>query len=145
MVLRARRDWLLVFDNAQTPADLHGMLPGEGGHVLITSRNRRWSRMAVQLDLEKFTRVESVAFVGTRARRDEPDAAAELAEELGDLPLALAQAAAYIDINEITVGRYLASYRKPALARRLRGGPGIGGVPGERGPDLAAEPGAAVQ
>ena len=51
---------------------------------------------------------------------DEPAAAAELAEELGDLPLALAQAAAYIDTRAVTVGGYLNLYRDPALARRLR-------------------------
>ena len=96
------------------------MLPGGGGHVLITSRTRQWGRIASQLDLKEFTRAESVAFVGTRSGRDEPDAAAELAEELGDLPLALAQAAAYIDTRSVTVGAYLALYRDPVLARRLR-------------------------
>jgi tetratricopeptide (TPR) repeat protein len=117
--LASRQDWLVVFDNAQVPADLAGRLPG-GGHVLITSRNRQWGRVAVQLDLEEFTRAESVAFVIARSGRDEPDAAAELAEELGDLPLALAQAAAYIDTRAVTVGGYLDLYRDPALARRLR-------------------------
>jgi hypothetical protein len=118
--LGSRQNWLVVFDNAQVPADLAGMLPGGSGHVLITSRNRQWGRIASQLDLEEFTRAESVAFVGTRSGRDEPDAAADLAEELGDLPLALAQAAAYIDTRSMTVGDYLALYRDPALARRLR-------------------------
>jgi len=118
--LGARRDWLVVFDNAQFPADLAEMLPGGGGHVLITSRNRQWGRIAAQLDLEEFTRAESVAFVSTRSGRDEPGAATELAGELGDLPLALAQAAAYIDTRSVTVGGYLGLYRDPALARRLR-------------------------
>ena len=40
--------------------------------------------------------------------------------ELGDLPLALAQAAAYIDTRAVTIGGYLALYRDPAVARRLR-------------------------
>ena len=119
-VLGLRQDWLVVFDNAQAPADLAGLLPGGAGHVLITSRNRQWSRIAAHLDLEEFTRAESVAFVGARSGREEPEAAAELAEELGDLPLALAQAAAYIDTRSVTVGGYLALYRDPVLARRLR-------------------------
>ena len=54
--LGSRRDWLVVFDNAQAPGDLAGMLPGGGGHVLITSRNRAWSGVAAQLDLEVFSR-----------------------------------------------------------------------------------------
>ena len=119
-VLGSRRDWLVVFDNAQDPADLAGMLPGGSGHVLITSRSREWSRLASRLDLEEFTRLESVAFVCQRADRAEPDAAGELAEVLGDLPLALAQAAAYIDTHAITIRDYLGLYRDPEVARRLR-------------------------
>ena len=38
--LRERGRWLLVFDNAENPADITGWLPGGGGHVLITSRER---------------------------------------------------------------------------------------------------------
>jgi tetratricopeptide (TPR) repeat protein len=118
--LGARRDWLVVFDNAQGPGDLTGLLPGGGGHVLITSRNRAWSGVASQLDLEVFSRAESVAFLCRRSGRPEPEAAGDLAAELGDLPLALAQAAAYIDARAVTIGGYLALYRDPGLARRLR-------------------------
>ena len=118
--LGSRRDWLVVFDNAREPDDLTGMLPGGGGHVLITSRNRAWSGVASQLDLEVFSRAESMAFLCRRSGRPEPEAAGELAAELGDLPLALAQAAAYIDARAVTIGGYLALYRDPALARRLR-------------------------
>jgi Tfp pilus assembly protein PilF len=118
--LGSRHNWLVVFDNAQAPADLARVLPGGDGHVLITSRTRQWGRIAAQLDLEEFTRAESVAFVAARSGREEPEAAAELAEELGDLPLALAQAAAYIDTRSVTVGGYLTLYQDPVLARRLR-------------------------
>ena len=118
--LGARRDWLVVFDNAQAPGDLAGLVPGGAGHVLITSRNRAWSGAAFQLDLEVFSRAESVVFLCKRSGRPESEAAGELASELGDLPLALAQAAAYIDARALTVGGYLALYRDPVLARRLR-------------------------
>jgi hypothetical protein len=118
--LGARRDWLVVFDNAQVPGDLAKVLPGGGGHALITSRNRAWSGIASQLDLKVFSRAESVAFLGKRSGRTEPDAAGELAGELGDLPLALAQAAAYIDARAMSISGYLALYRDPVLARRLR-------------------------
>ena len=120
LALKSRRDWLVVFDNAQVPGDLAGMLPAGGGHVLITSRNRAWSGIASQLDLEEFTRAESVEFMCNRSGRPEPGAAGELAGELGDLPLALAQAAAYIDARAVTISGYLALYRDPVLARRLR-------------------------
>jgi tetratricopeptide (TPR) repeat protein len=113
-------NWLVVFDNAQAPEDVIDLLPGGGGHVLITSRNRGWSGIAQQVDLEVFTRAESVTFLRQRTGRDEPDAAAELADELGDLPLALAQAAAYVDLRGMTISSYLDLYRDPAIARRLR-------------------------
>ena len=118
--LGLRPDWLVVFDNAQSPGDLVGMLPGGGGHVLITSRNRAWSGVATQVDLGEFSRAEAVEFLCQRSGSDEPAAAGELAEELGDLPLALAQAAAYIDTRSMTIGGYLELYRDPVLARRLR-------------------------
>ena len=118
--LRSLRDWLVVFDNAQRPGDLVGMLSGGHGHVLITSRNRAWSGVATQVDLSEFSRAESVRFVCERSGSDERDAAGNLAEELGDLPLALAQAAAYIDARSMTIRRYLELYRDPVLARRLR-------------------------
>jgi hypothetical protein len=38
--LHQRGRWLLVFDNAENPADIAGWLPGGSGHVLITSRAR---------------------------------------------------------------------------------------------------------
>lgn len=118
--LRSRRDWLVVFDNAQRPGDLVGLLPGGSGHVLITSRNRAWSGVATQVDLGEFSRAEAVKFLFQRTGVDEPEAAGELACELGDLPLALAQAAAYIDTRSMTIGEYLELYRDPVSARRLR-------------------------
>jgi tetratricopeptide (TPR) repeat protein len=118
--LRSRQGWLVVFDNAQSPRDLANMLPGGNGHVLITSRNRAWNGIAAQLDLEVFDRAESVMLLRNRTGRKEPAAAGELADELGDLPLALAQAAAYIDTRAATISGYLTLYRDPEIARRLR-------------------------
>ena len=118
--LRSRRDWLVVFDNAQRPGDLAGMLPGGRGHVLITSRNRVWSGIATQVDLDGFSRAESVRFLCQRSGSEEPEAAGDLADALGNLPLALAQAAAYIDARALTIEHYLDLYSDPAIARRLR-------------------------
>jgi hypothetical protein len=64
--LRSRRDWLVVYDNAQRPGDLMGMLPGGGGHVLITSRNRAWSGVATHVDLGEFSRAEAIDFLCQR-------------------------------------------------------------------------------
>src|SRR5262249_39619519 len=118
--LGSRQDWLVVYDNAQSPRDLASMLPAGSGHVLITSRNRAWSGIATQLDLEVFDRAESVTLLRDRTGHEEPEAARELAAELGDLPLALAQAAAYIDTRATTISGYLTLYRDSSIARRLR-------------------------
>ena len=60
-----RRDttphWLLIFDNADDPKQLEPYLPTGSGHVLITSRNQAWTHPAEPLEVEVFTREESVA------------------------------------------------------------------------------------
>ena len=118
--LRARSDWLVVFDNAENPDTLRAVLPGGSGQRLITSRYRAWSGLAEQIDLDPFDRAESVNYLTERTRRTEPDAADALAAELGDLPLALAQAAAYIDSHGIGIAQYVTVYREHASAKILR-------------------------
>jgi len=103
-----RRDrWLLVYDNATTPRDLAPYRPpAGGGHVLITSRNRAWGAVAATLPVDVLPREDAVAFLGARLGRDDP-AAGELAEALGDLPLALEQAAAYLEQTSTSMRDYL--------------------------------------
>ena len=59
-----RRDttphWLLIFDNADDPKQLEPYLPTGSGHVLITSRNQAWTHSAEPLEVDVFTRDESV-------------------------------------------------------------------------------------
>ncbi|MEM1280061.1 MAG: tetratricopeptide repeat protein [Cyanobacteria bacterium P01_H01_bin.152] len=56
-------------------------------------------------------------------------AAAELVAELGYLPLALEQAAAYIVTNRVPVAAYLKSYRKQRLKRLEKALPKLGNYP----------------
>lgn len=118
--LRELSDWLVVFDNAEEPNTIHQFLPSGGGQVLITSRYRGWGALAVQVDVETFERAESIAFLKSRTGHNEPNAAGHLAQELGDLPLALAQAAAYIDKHGISIEIFLAVYRDHAAGKKLR-------------------------
>jgi tetratricopeptide (TPR) repeat protein len=111
--LAIRDDWLIVYDNAEGPQDLSGMLPGSG-RVLITSRLRMWSGIAASVDVTEFSPDESVAFLVRRSGHDEPRAAASLAGKLGHLPLALAQAAAYADTYDVSLAYYLDLYRDAA-------------------------------
>ena len=50
--LRERQGWLLVFDNAESPATMRPWLPGAGGHVLITSRERVWVEVAAPVEVD---------------------------------------------------------------------------------------------
>jgi hypothetical protein len=80
--LSARRDWLLLFDNAVDQACVTPFLPTGEGHVLITSRARDWSQVAEPLHVEVMTAQEAGDFLRRRTGRDEA-AADELAVELG--------------------------------------------------------------
>ncbi|MBV8994751.1 MAG: AfsR/SARP family transcriptional regulator, partial [Pseudonocardiales bacterium] len=94
--LRDRDRWLLIFDNAEEPAALARSIPAGGGHVVITSRNPGWHELATPVQVDVFDRGESITLLRYRARQLTDDEADRVAEALGDLPLALAQAAAYL-------------------------------------------------
>ena len=99
--------WLLIFDNAQDTNEMGDYLPrAGGGHVIITSRNPSWSKIAKLLPTKVFDRAESIDFLCMRTGQDETEAADMLAEELGDLPLALEQAGAYIEETTMSLAAY---------------------------------------
>jgi DNA-binding XRE family transcriptional regulator/tetratricopeptide (TPR) repeat protein len=105
--LRARGRWLLVFDNAEDPADVAAWLPGGSGHVLITSREAGWAELAAPVEVDVLARAESVVLVQARVARLGGADADRLAAGLGDLPLALAQAAAFLAGTGMAVDEYL--------------------------------------
>ncbi|WP_371778490.1 tetratricopeptide repeat protein [Streptosporangium subroseum] len=110
--LAASGGWLVVFDNVE---DIDHLQPYLGrlisGHVLITSRRDiGWQELGTVLRLGVLSRPAAVALllqtIGAPAAFD-PALAEELAEELGELPLALKQAGTYI---ARTPGMDLAGY-----------------------------------
>jgi hypothetical protein len=117
----ARRDgWLLVFDNAPDAAGVRAWLPPGVGHTVITSRDSGWGGLATRVDVQEFTRPESVAYLQRRGRRQEPTEADALADVLGDLPLALAQAAAYLDLHGgLSIAGYMLLYQNEQSAGQL--------------------------
>jgi hypothetical protein len=105
--LRLETGWLLIFDNAEDRADLLPWLPQGAGHVLITSRNPGWDQAAHPVPLLEFTRAESTALLRTSLSTLAEDRADQLADRLGDLPLAVAQAAQTLADTGLTVPDYL--------------------------------------
>ncbi|KAF5418653.1 MAG: Tetratricopeptide (TPR) repeat [Candidatus Methanocomedens sp.] len=107
--------WLLVFDNAKDRADVNDYLPqGKTGHVLITSRNVNWRGTATPLDVKVLDHSESVDFLLKRSGYTDGEAADALADALGNLPLALEQAGAYMEAT----GRSLPNYLKMFTDRK---------------------------
>jgi Tetratricopeptide repeat len=102
--------WLLEFDSATGYEAVRGFLPPAGrGRVLITSQSDAWPRGWVVEVPVLGTRVAAEFLVN---RTSDPDvrAAEDLAEELGGLPLALEQAAAYIRATGVTMDGYLSLF-----------------------------------
>jgi len=62
---------LLIYDNAASPSVLDGLLPSAGARVLITSRFSDWAGLACELALNTLTPEEAVAFLQSRAGRDD--------------------------------------------------------------------------
>jgi tetratricopeptide (TPR) repeat protein len=137
--LAARKRWLIVFDNANEAKEIREFLPvGGAGHVLVTSRNPAFGGVARPLRVDKMSEDEAVRFLLKRSGVEEsksptsfrrerekkdgaPDVvpAAELAKELGYLPLALEHAGAYIEEKGATIASYLkvfTSQQKALLA-----------------------------
>jgi hypothetical protein len=109
--LRHRDRWLLIFDNADRPTDITNYRPGGAGHVLITSRSPGWGALGGRLEVDVLTRTETVALLRARIPGMSEELADKLAAELGDLPLAAAQAAGYLEQTDLPPVDYLRRFR----------------------------------
>ncbi|MFE0154510.1 tetratricopeptide repeat protein [Nonomuraea sp. NPDC059007] len=133
--LSTYEDWLLVLDNVEEPVDVQSLLGRlRHGHVLITTRRDvGWDRFGIApLKLGALSRPASVDLL-TALIHDGAGQSGEtldaVAEELGDLPLALQQAGAYIACTpRMTVTRYLGLLR--AHPARMHTVPPVGGETG---------------
>jgi tetratricopeptide (TPR) repeat protein len=126
--------WLLVLDNAQAPdmptglqaplVRLVDLLPQVlHGQVLITSRDASWEHYAALAELEVFTSEEAVAFLLLRSRSGDSATAADIAELLGRLPLALEQAGAYTRETRIGLRTYLERLQRYPTRTLITGRP----------------------
>src|ERR1039457_2235456 len=115
--------WLLVLDNAPGLASVERFLPPAGpGRILITSQNPNWPH-GQPLAVPVLDTDVAADFLVTRTSDADPQAARELASELDGLPLALAQAAAYILATGGTLARYLGLFKDRRADMLSRGDP----------------------
>jgi DNA-binding SARP family transcriptional activator len=118
--LERSRGWLLILDNVPAPPAVADYLPRAGhGHVLITSRDQNWGQAAGAVTVPVLPQEEAVAFLQRRTGWSGPEVEV-LAEELGQLPLALEHAAAYAAATGCSVTTYLDLFRtrRRALLQR---------------------------
>lgn len=107
--LRSRDRWLIVFDGSESPEQLAAHLPSGPGHILITSRDPHGDALAVPVAVDVFARAETVAVLRSRLPALSPDEAEQLAEAIGDVPVAVAVTAEFLRDTAMPVSLYLAA------------------------------------
>jgi transcriptional regulator with XRE-family HTH domain len=123
--LTQNQRWLLILDNADDLIIVQDFLPRTGqGHVLLTTRAQATGILATRIEVEKMESQESVLLLLRRSKwlpLDAPlssldistlDEAHALACALDGLPLALSQAAAYLEECGCRLQEYLDLYEK---------------------------------
>ena len=103
-------DSLFVFDNVENLDDLKGITPeGCGVRVIITTtRHLDWDSLGwLPLTVGVFEREQSIALLCGRTGDTDRDAADQIADTLGDLPVAVSQAAATAKWGDYTLSEYL--------------------------------------
>ncbi len=119
---RTERRWALVLDDVRDPADLAGLWPcGRGGRTVITTRRPGTAFSGAALGgahaapnglrlipVDGFSRREALSYLNGRLTEytDQRIEALDLGEDLGGLPIALAQAAAVINAGRLSCQDY---------------------------------------
>lgn len=114
--LKQNPGWLLVYDNAANYEDIKNYLPDQGGNIIITTRNQVWPNTFKVIDIDIMSEAEAIELISSLLKHhntldQEGAAMQELVKKLGYLPLALAQAAAFIDQSSIRISNYLQLYK----------------------------------
>lgn len=116
---------LLVLDNATDPVALALLLPATRAvRVLVSTNDQAVAELGIPVVVGTYTRSESLGFLTERTSRNDPAGAGDLAEALGDLPLALAQAAAVIRAHQIPYATYLERWSRLDATALLPARPG---------------------
>ena len=104
------KPWLLIYDNLESERLLKEWAPRENAHLIVTSRFSAYPASVQKIDVDVWPRPESIDYLKAQSgRRDLDDIEVNaIADALGDLPLALSHAAAYLRYNvTVDAKRYL--------------------------------------
>ncbi|MBZ5525851.1 MAG: tetratricopeptide repeat protein [Acidobacteriia bacterium] len=124
--------WLLLLDNADRPDLVMPFLPLQPqGHILLTSRAAVFQTVGIlhPREVDVLEPQEATEFLLKRTGKDGGGKSVEadaLAKELGYLPLALEQAAAYIVKSGTSFKSYLASFKSQRLGLLNKQSPVLG-------------------
>jgi tetratricopeptide (TPR) repeat protein len=114
-------EWLIVFDNYDQPEDFDDFSnfhPDHGnGAVLITSRHADAAALGTGLQLEGMKEDEGIELLlrqtkFNKGERDVRIAAKQILQRLGNLPLAIDQAGAYMTARNLSPPAFLQQYDK---------------------------------
>ncbi|MFI9811734.1 tetratricopeptide repeat protein [Saccharothrix variisporea] len=123
----------MIYDNVNAPEDLTDLHPPAGGRVLVTARDSAIAHLVPSpIKVAEFQRRESIDLLQRRSALLNERDADQLADALGDLPLAVEQAGCFLSDVGLTVASYLALLDAEPLDAGL-GDPTI-----DRHPGLAA-------
>jgi hypothetical protein len=118
-VLRSRARWLLIFDGAEDLDSVRDWLPDGRGHVIVTSRRRQWEPLSVPILVDGLPPDDCVELICGQLGSTDRSKAAQLAEQLGGLPMAITQAVAYLQRTGTSVEELLerrpSSYPLPLI------------------------------
>ncbi|WP_230205237.1 FxSxx-COOH system tetratricopeptide repeat protein, partial [Parafrankia elaeagni] len=125
--------WLLVFDNAEQISVVRPFRPSDGrGRVVVTSRRAGWRAVGATVEVPTLARSESVALLSGRVSDLDARTADRIAGLLGDLALAVEQAAAFCEQTGTPAGEFA-----ELLAERLDEVVGLGEVAERAGVTVA--------
>jgi len=116
-------DRLIVFDNVKDIDDLIKLVPrGDGLRVVVTTtndcgwKNQSWESIKVGV----FSREDSIKCLLRITDSEDLEAAGAVAQKLGDLPLAIAQAGATACAEDWTLKKYLVRLKRYSISRVIK-------------------------
>ena len=115
-------DRLFVFDNVKNPDDLRDLIPeGAGVRTLITTPHHLgWDRLGwLRVTVGSFDREQSVSLLCEHTGDTHREAADRIADALGDVPVAITQAAATAQQGGYTLSGYLDRLSHHPLESRM--------------------------